>query len=86
MRPFRGRSARGELTPKQRERFQIAVEAGFFDVPRRVSLAELSRRYSIRKSAFAESLALAREKILVAAGRALAGGDEAARAALLGIA
>jgi predicted DNA binding protein len=84
MRPFRARVAGGGLTPKQRVRFQTAVETGFFDVPRRVTLDELARRYSVRKSAFAESLALARQKILIAAGRALASGDEAARAAFFG--
>jgi predicted DNA binding protein len=84
VRPLRGRMTLGGLTPKQRVRFEAAVEAGFFDVPRRVTLDVLARRFSIRKSAFAESLALARRKILIAAGRMLVGGDESARSRLLG--
>lgn len=71
VRPFRGRSESGGLTPKQRDRFRAAVESGYFDVPRRVTLDELSARFSVRKSAFAESLALARRKVLISAGRLL---------------
>jgi len=85
LRALRGPPRGGGLTPKQRARFQTAVEAGFFDVPRRVSLDELARRFSVRKSAFAESLALARRKILIAAGRALVSGEAAAGAAVLGL-
>jgi predicted DNA binding protein len=86
VRPLRGAQLRGGLTPKQRARFQAAIESGFFDVPRKVTLDELARRYSIRKSAFAESLALARRKILIAAGRALTDEDELARSLLIGTA
>lgn len=85
MRPFRARVSGGGLTHKQRARFQTAVETGFYDVPRRVTLGELAGRYSVRKSAFAESLALARQKILIAAGRALLNGDDTGRLALFGI-
>lgn len=84
LRTLRAAPAPGGLTPTQRMRFQSALEAGYFDVPRRASLDQLARRFSVRKSAFAESLALARQKILVAAGHLLESGDEAARAALLG--
>lgn len=71
LRPFRGPGGFGGLTPKQRARFQAAVESGYFDVPRRTTLDELARQFAVRKSAFAESLALARRKVLVAAGQAL---------------
>ena len=71
LRPFRGPVEFGGLTAKQRARFQAAVESGYFDVPRRITLDELARQFSVQKSAFAESLALARRKVLVAAGRAL---------------
>jgi predicted DNA binding protein len=84
VRPLRGGLVRGGLTQKQRVRFEAAVNAGFFDVPRRVTLEQLARQSSVRKSAFSESLALARRKILIAAGRALVSGDEFARAALIG--
>jgi predicted DNA binding protein len=84
MRPLRGGPVRGGLTAKQRARFEAAMNAGFFDVPRRVTLEELARQSSVRKSAFSESLALARRKILIAAGRALISDDELARAALVG--
>jgi predicted DNA binding protein len=82
VRPLRGRVELGGLTPRQRERFQVAVESGFFDVPRRATLDELARRFSIGKSALSESLALARRKVLVAVGRLMLDEDEAARAAL----
>jgi predicted DNA binding protein len=82
LRPLRGRFPRGELTPKQRVRFQAAVEAGFFDIPRRVTLDELAERFSVRKSVIWESLAQARRKILISAGRMLASGDDAAGTAL----
>jgi predicted DNA binding protein len=78
MHPLRGKLPRGDLTPKQRVRFQAAVEAGFFDIPRRVTLDELARRFSVQKSVFWESLAQARRKILIAAGRMLASGNDAA--------
>jgi len=71
LRPFRGGGEFGGLTPKQRARFLEAVERGYFDVPRRTTLDELALRFAVRKSAFAESLALARRKVLLAAGRVL---------------
>jgi len=71
LRPFRGPEEFGGLTPKQRARFQAAVESGYFDVPRRTTLDDLAGRFAVRKSAFAESLALARRKVLLAAGRIL---------------
>lgn len=71
LRPFRGPEEYGGLTGKQRVRFEAAVESGYFDVPRRTTLDELARRFDVRKSAFAESLALARRKVLLAAGQAL---------------
>jgi predicted DNA binding protein len=84
VRPLRGHTVLGDLTPKQRERFQTAVASGFFDVPRRVSLGELARRFSVRKSALSESLAHARRKVLEAAGRAMTSNDEDARRAFFG--
>jgi len=71
LRPFRGPEGFGGLTAKQLARFEAAVESGYFDVPRRTTLDELARRFDVRKSAFAESLALARRKVLLAAGRAI---------------
>jgi hypothetical protein len=71
LRPFRGPEQFGGLTPKQRARFEAAVETGYFDVPRRTTLDELARRFAVQKSAFAESLALARRKVLLAGGHAL---------------
>jgi predicted DNA binding protein len=85
MRPLRGAVPRGGLTPKQRVRFQAAVEAGYFEIPRRVTLEEMARRYSVPKSAFWESLAQARRKILISAGRALAGEDDPTEAELPGM-
>jgi len=82
VRPLHGRVTAGGLTQKQRERFQVAVESGFFDVPRRVSLDELARKFSIGKSALSESLALARRKLLVAAGRLMLSDDAVVRRAL----
>jgi HTH DNA binding domain len=86
VRRLRGRIVRSTLTSKQRERFQIAIESGYFDVPRRVSLDELARRFSIQKSALSESLAHARRKVLVAAGNVMMGENEEARVALFGAA
>jgi predicted DNA binding protein len=63
-------------------RFQAAVEAGFFDIPRRVTLDELAERFSVRKSVIWESLAQARRKILISAGRMLASGNDAMGAVL----
>lgn len=86
VRPLRGRIPLGGLTRKQRERFQMAVESGYFDVPRRVTLSELARRLAVRKSALSESLGHARRKVLTAAGRAMLLEDALARAALFGTA
>jgi len=76
VRPFRGRPERGDLTPKQKARFRAAVESGYFDVPRRVTLGELATRFSVRKSALAESLAHARRKVLLSAGKVLLADSE----------
>ncbi len=84
VRPLPRRTGLGDLTSKQRERFQIAVQRGYFDVPRRTTLTELARTCSVGKSALSESLALARQKVLVAVGRVLLAEDDAARNELLG--
>ena len=79
--PLPGPERPGSLTHKQTVRFQAAVENGYFEVPRRTTLEELARQFSVRKATFAESLAIARRKILVAAGRAVLSAVETDRLA-----
>lgn len=45
-----------ELTPKQREALCRALEAGYFDVPRGIHLAELADEFGITDNAMSERL------------------------------
>ncbi|MFB6110853.1 MAG: helix-turn-helix domain-containing protein [Halodesulfurarchaeum sp.] len=44
------------LTPKQRDALETAAEAGFFDIPRRVTLDELAAELGVSPSALSERL------------------------------
>jgi predicted DNA binding protein len=44
------------LTPEQREALQVALEAGYFDVPRAVTLVELADRLDITDSAASQRI------------------------------
>lgn len=52
------------LTPRQREFFRMAMELGYWDIPRRVSLADLARQANVAKSTFSEALASIEKKLI----------------------
>ncbi|MGI0132485.1 MAG: helix-turn-helix domain-containing protein [Thermoplasmata archaeon] len=53
-----------ELTRRQREIFDRAMDEGYFDVPRRTSLTALAQRIGVSKSTLSESLAITEFKLL----------------------
>jgi hypothetical protein len=57
------RSRRPNLTVAQREIFQQAVAAGYFDVPRQITLTRLAERLSRSKSSVSETLAVVERKL-----------------------
>ena len=60
----RALSPKSVLTDRQRKIFQRALSAGYWDVPRRTSLQELSEVLQISKSALSESLATIENRLL----------------------
>jgi predicted DNA binding protein len=61
------RSDRGILTPVQRSLFRQALALGYFEVPRRITLTELSEKVARSKSSVSRTLAVVEQKLLVAA-------------------
>ena len=57
----------GPLTPRQTAVFQRAMNRGYFEVPRRVSLTDLAREMGLAKSSLSETLAVIERKLLVGA-------------------
>jgi len=57
------RSRQPNLTPVQREIFQQAVAAGYFQVPRRITLTRLAEMLSRSKSSVSETLAVVERKL-----------------------
>lgn len=54
------------LTPRQCEVLRFALEEGYFDVPRRISLGRLAPRIGITSSTLSVTLALVERKLLLA--------------------
>lgn len=52
------------LTPKQHEALERAVQRGYYDTPRRVSLDDLSAEFSITRPALSQRLAQAERTVL----------------------
>jgi hypothetical protein len=52
------------LTPRQAEVFHRAMAAGYFEVPRRVTLTELAARLGVAVSSLSEMLAVVEKKLL----------------------
>lgn len=64
LRPDSLRSSRLALTPIQRDILYRAVGAGYFEVPRRVTLTHLSKLLSRSKSSVSEELAIIERKVV----------------------
>ena len=54
----------GALTPRQADLLRRAMAAGYFEVPRRVSLSELARRLGMAASTLSEGLAIVEKKLV----------------------
>lgn len=52
------------LTPRQREVFRVAMSAGYWEVPRRASLADIALTANVAKSTLSEMLATIEMKLL----------------------
>jgi len=57
-------SAKGLLSDRQREAFELACDYGYYDVPKKISLEELSQRVGIAPPTLAEHLRKAEAKLL----------------------
>lgn len=54
-----------EITPKQREAIDLAVEAGYYDEPREADLGELADRLGVSKSAVSQRLSAAESTLVL---------------------
>lgn len=54
----------GEITAKQREAAEVAVEAGYYEAPRRADLEELADRLGVSKSAVSQRLNAVESKLV----------------------
>lgn len=54
----------GSLTPRQRHLMEAAIEQGYYEVPRRVTLTALAQRLHVAKSTLSEALARAERHVL----------------------
>jgi predicted DNA binding protein len=52
------------LTPRQKEVFRLALAAGYWDVPRRATLADIAQTTNVAKSTLSEMLATIEMKLL----------------------
>jgi predicted DNA binding protein len=52
------------LTDRQKEFMRAAIEHGYYEVPRRVSLTELARRLHVAKSTLSETLARGERRVV----------------------
>jgi predicted DNA binding protein len=71
---FRGTRDRSadRLTPRQSELVRRAVGAGYFEVPRRITLTGLAERFQLAKSTLSERLAVIERTLVAEAAEALA--------------
>ena len=61
------RSREPSMTAVQRAMFRDALESGYFDVPRRITLTQLAQKLSRSKSTVSETLAVVERKLAEAA-------------------
>jgi hypothetical protein len=54
----------GPLTPRQADLLHRAIEAGYFEIPRKVSLTELARLLGVAASTLSEGLAVVEKKLV----------------------
>ncbi|MGI0132978.1 MAG: helix-turn-helix domain-containing protein [Thermoplasmata archaeon] len=54
----------GTLTPRRAELLRKAMAAGYFDVPRKVTLTDLAKRLGLAPSSLSEALAIGEKKLL----------------------
>lgn len=54
----------GDLTSKQRQAIELAVEAGYYERPRDIDLGELGAKLDISKSAVSQRLRAAERKLI----------------------
>lgn len=58
------RSPAGPLTPRQADLFRRAMAAGYFEVPRKVTLTRLAKNLGMAASSLSEALAIVEKKLL----------------------
>jgi predicted DNA binding protein len=63
---YRDRVPKG-LTPRQGQFFQTAIEQGYYEVPRGVTLTSLANQLQISKATLSKTLAIAEQKLLTSA-------------------
>ncbi|GAB7091300.1 hypothetical protein JCM18237_15710 [Halorubrum luteum] len=65
----------GTLTPLERETLRRAVEVGYYDEPRRTSLATLADEFDVSKGTLSQRLRSAERKLVLGATRVSSAGD-----------
>ncbi len=65
-----GRNAISKLTERQREVFEAAIDAGYYDIPRKVTQEDLAGEFDVTVSTIDEHLRKAEAKLLSALTRA----------------
>lgn len=58
------RTRSGPLTPRQADLLRRAVAAGYFEVPRLITLTDLAKRLDLAPSSLSEALAIVEKKLL----------------------
>ncbi|MBU7032963.1 MAG: helix-turn-helix domain-containing protein [Theionarchaea archaeon] len=53
-----------DLTPKQLKAVNLAIEKGYFEIPKKINLEELSKQMKLSRTTFLEHLRKAEKKIL----------------------
>jgi predicted DNA binding protein len=53
-----------ELTPQQLKAVNLAIKKGYFEIPKKINLEELSKQMKLSRTTFLEHLRKAEKKIL----------------------
>jgi predicted DNA binding protein len=52
------------LTPRQREVLALAIERGYYDYPRRITLSHLAKEAGVAKSTLSQTLMLIEREVM----------------------
>lgn len=61
---FKFKSISEQLTPRQKEVFELACKSGYYSIPRKITLTELAKELKISESAVSKHLRLVEQRVL----------------------